>query len=82
MLHEIGFVHDQSEVSKVWAYSYTSDLTCILPDGFAEALQGLYPGGHCCITVLTQTFYDNVSRSEANVREYPPRLMHTPIHLL
>ena len=36
---------------------------CILPNGFAEALQGLYPGGHRRIAVPTQTFYDDVQHT-------------------
>ena len=65
VLHKIDLIHDRSEFDEVWAYSYdwaagTSNFTWILPDGFAEAPQGLYPGGHRRIAVPTQTFYNDV----------------------
>ena len=35
----------------------------VLPNGFADALRGLYPGGHRRITVPTQTFYNDVQNT-------------------
>jgi len=36
---------------------------CVMPKGFADALQGLYPGGHRRIAVPTQTYYDDVQHT-------------------
>ena len=46
-------------IDTTWKHFRTGKPIKFLPKGFAEALQGLYPGGHRRITVPTQTYYDD-----------------------
>ena len=53
----------------MWAFSDNyPGLACILLDGFAEALQGLHPGGHRRIAVPTQTFFFDDAQND----RWPP----------
>ena len=67
-LTDIYFVHDPEYYhvkpgDTTWKHFRTGNPIKFLPKGFAEALQGLYPGRHHHIAVPTQTYYDDVQHT-------------------